>query len=141
MPQELEVRVSQLAAQASQALLQRDTAEIRAQQAQAAQNDPIVQMQQQELAIKQAEVDIKNRKLIADATAKADQLDIELQRIASQEKIAGMQVGAKVAKDRADLNAKQQLEGVKIGVDIAKTKDQLRMQQTRSRDVTKEKTE
>jgi hypothetical protein len=141
MPQELEVRVSQLAAQASQALLQRDTAEIRAQQAQAAQNDPIVQMQQQELAIKQAEVDIKNRKLIADATAKADQLDIERERIMSQEKIAGMQVGAKVAKDRADLNAKQQLEGVKIGVDIAKTKDQLRMQQTRSRDVTKEKTE
>jgi hypothetical protein len=141
MPQELEVRVSQLAAQASQQLLQRNMQEAQAQQNAQAQQDPIIQLQQQELAIKQAEVDIKNRKLIADATAKADQLDIELQRIASQEKIAGMQVGAKVAKDRADLSAKQELEGVKLGVDIAKTKDQLRMQQTRSRDVTKEKTE
>jgi hypothetical protein len=141
MPQELEVRVSQMAAQASQQLLQRNMQEAQAQQNAQAAQDPIVQMQQQELAIKQAEVDIKNRKLIADATAKADQLDIERERIMSQEKIAGMQVGAKVAKDRADLSAKQELEGVKIGVDIAKTKDQLRMQQTRSRDVTKEKTE
>jgi hypothetical protein len=82
-------------------------------------------MQQQELQLKQAELDIKNRKLIADATAKADQLDIEIQRIESQEKIAGMQVGARVAKDRAELNAKQQLEGVKIGVDIAKSKEQM----------------
>ena len=141
MPQELEVRVSQMAAQASQQLLQRNMQEAQAQQNAQAAQDPIVQMQQQELAIKQAEVDIKNRKLIADATAKADQLDIERERIMSQEKIAGMQVGAKVAKDRADLSAKQELEGVKIGVDIAKTKDQLRMQQTRSKDVTKEKTE
>jgi len=141
MPQELEVRVSQLAAQASQQLLQRNMQEAQAQQNAQAQQDPIIQLQQQELAIKQAEVDIKNRKLIADATAKADQLDIERERIMSQEKIAGMQVGAKVAKDRADLSAKQELEGVKLGVDIAKTKDQLRMQQTRSKDVTKEKTE
>ena len=125
MPQELEVRVSQLAAQASKTLLQRDTEEMRAKQNAQAQQDPIVQMQQQELQLKQAELDIKNRKLIADATAKADQLDIEIQRIESQEKIAGMQVGAKVAKDRADLNAKQQLEGVKIGVDIAKSKEQM----------------
>ena len=125
MPQELEVRVSQLAAQASKTLLQRDTDEMRAKQNAQAQQDPIVQMQQQELQLKQAEIDIKNRKLIADATAKADQLDIEIQRIESQEKIAGMQVGAKVAKDRADLNAKQQLEGVKIGVDIAKSKEQM----------------
>jgi hypothetical protein len=82
-------------------------------------------MQQQELQLKQAELDIKNRKLIADAAGKADQLDIERERIESQEKIAGMQVGAKVAKDRAELNAKQQLEGVKIGVDIAKSKEQM----------------
>jgi hypothetical protein len=125
MPQELEVRVSQMAAQASKALLQRDTDEMRAKQNAQAQQDPIVQMQQQELQLKQAELDIKNRKLIADATAKADQLDIEIQRIESQEKIAGMQVGARVAKDRAELNAKQQLEGVKIGVDIAKSKEQM----------------
>lgn len=125
MPQELEVRVSQLAAQASKALLQRDTDEMRAKQNAQAQQDPIIQMQQQELQLKQAEIDIKNRKLIADATAKTDQLDIELQRIESQEKIAGMQIGAKVAKDRAELNAKQQLEGVKIGVDIAKAKEQI----------------
>jgi hypothetical protein len=42
MPQELEVRVSQMAAQASKALLQRDTDELRAQQAQQAQQAPAI---------------------------------------------------------------------------------------------------
>jgi len=124
MPEEIEVRISQLAAQASQALLQRDLNEVRAQQAAQAQQDPIIQMQQQELQLKQAELDIKNRKLVADATAKADQIDIERERIASQERIAGAQLGAKVTGDRAQLAAKQQLEGVKIGVDIAKSKEE-----------------
>ena len=128
MPEMLEVAISQRAAMAAQQLLQRNTQEQQAQQAQQAAQDPIIQMQQQELQIKQAEVDIKNRKLIADAAAKADQIDIERERIESQEKVAGMQVGARVAKDRAELNAKQQLEGVKIGVDIAKAKDQLAKQ-------------
>jgi len=61
----------------------------------------------------------------ADAAGKADQLDIERERIESQEKIAGMQVGAKVAKDKADLEAKMELEGLKIGTDIAHKKAQL----------------
>jgi hypothetical protein len=65
MPEEVEVRVSQLAAQAAQALLQRDLNEIRAQQAQQAQQDPLIQMQQQEIQLKQAEVDIQAKKLAA----------------------------------------------------------------------------
>jgi hypothetical protein len=141
MPPEIEVRVSQLAAKAAQALLQRDTQEMQAKQAQQAQQDPIVQMQMQELQLKAKEVDIKNRKLAADAAAKADQIEIEKARIGAQKEIAAMQVSAKAQKDKMDLEAKQQLEGVKLGVDIAKTKDQLRMQATRSKDISKEKTE
>ena len=139
MPEQLEVRVSQMAAQASKALLQRDTNEIRAQQAQQAAQDPIVQLQMQEMQIKQAELELKKQKLAVDAAAKTDQLDIEQERIASQERIAGMQVGAKTAKDKAELEAKQQEAGVRIGVDIAKSKAQMQMQETRSKDVTKEK--
>jgi hypothetical protein len=125
MPQELEVRVSQLAAQASQALLQRDTNEIRAQQAQQAQQDPLIQLQQQELQLKQAELELKSKKLAADAAGKADQLQIERDRIDSQEKIAGMNAQIKVDEDAKNREAKEKEIGAKLGIDLAKTKAQM----------------
>jgi hypothetical protein len=128
MPEMLEVAISQKAAVASQQLLQRDTQEMRAQQAQQAQQDPIVQMQQQELQIKQAEVDIKNRRLIADSTAKADQLNIERERILSQEKIAGMNAQIKVLSEDKTRQAKAEEAGARLGIDMAKTKEQFNIQ-------------
>ena len=125
LPEEAEVQLSRLAADASAKLLQRNQTEIAAQQAQQAQQDPLVQMQQQELQIKQGELQVKQQKLQVDAAAKADQQQIERERIAAQKEIAGMQVGAKVAKDKAQLSADQQLEGVKLGVDIARTKAEM----------------
>ena len=132
IPPAMEVHISQLAAQASQQMLQRDKNAVAAQQAQQAAQDPIVQMQQQELQLKAQEVELKQKKIAADAAGKADQLEIERQRLASQEKIAGMQIGAKVQKDKLDAAAKERLEGLKIGVDIAKTKDQLNMQRAQA---------
>jgi hypothetical protein len=141
MPAELEVRISQMAAQASQVILQRDTQQMAAQQAQQAAQDPVIQMQQQELQLKAQDIAIKKAKMQTDAAAKADQLEIEKSRIEAQKEIAAMQVGAKAQKDKMDNETKQHLEGVRMGVDIAKTKDQLRMQATRSKDISKEKTE
>jgi hypothetical protein len=141
MPQELEVRVSQMAAQASQQLLQRNMQEAQAQQNAQAQQDPIIQMQQQELAIKQGELELKTKKLATDAAAKADQLQIERDRIDSQEKIAGMNAQIKVIADDKNRLAKEGEMGAKLGIDLAKSKAQMQMQQTRSKDVTKEKTE
>jgi hypothetical protein len=129
MPEMLEVAISQRAAMAAQQLLQRNTQEQQAQQAQQAAQDPIIQMQQQELQIKQAEVDIKNRKLMADSAAKADQLAIERERIKSQEMIAGMNAQIKVAQEDKGRMAKEQEIGAKLGVDLAKSKAQLMRQQ------------
>ena len=125
MPQELEVRVSQLAAQAAQTLLQRDTNEIRAQQAQQAQQDPLIQLQQQELQLKQGELELKTKKLAADAAGKADQLQIERDRIESQEKIAGMNAQIKVNEDAKNRAAKEKEIGAKLGIDLAKAKAQM----------------
>ena len=125
IPEHLEVRISQLAAQAAQQLLQQNQQEAQAQQNAQAQQDPLVQMQQMELQLKQAELKLKEQKLQVDAAAKADQIRIEESRIESQKEIAGMQVGAKIAKDKADLEAKMELEGLKIGTDIAHKKAQL----------------
>jgi hypothetical protein len=137
MPEMLEVAISQRAAIAAQQLLQRNTQEQQAQQAQQAAQDPIIQMQQQELQIKQAEVDIKNRKLMADSAAKADQLAIERERIKSQEMIAGMNAQIKVAQEDKGRAAKEQEIGAKLGIDLAKSKAQMMRQQTPKKGETK----
>jgi len=72
--------------------------------------------------LKSREVDIKEKQLMIDATAKADNLELEKSKIESQQQIAGMQVGAKSAKDRATLEAKMELEGTKLGAKISKEK-------------------
>jgi hypothetical protein len=128
MPEEMEVRISQMAAQASQILLKRDQNEIAAQQAAQAQQDPIVQMQQQELQIKQQEVELKGKKIAVDAAAKADQLELEKARIMSQEAIAQMQVKAKSEKDATELAARTEMEGTRLGIDIAKSREQMSLQ-------------
>jgi hypothetical protein len=119
IPETLEVRISQLAAQAAQQMLQQNQQEVQAQQNAQAAQDPLVQMQQMELQLKQADLQLKQQKLQVDAAAKEDQLQIERDRIEAQKEIAGMQVGAKAAKDKANLEAKMELESLKVGSDIA----------------------
>ena len=63
-----------------------------------------------------------------EAAEKSDRIEIEQQRIAAQKEIAGLQVGAKVATDKANLSAKQQMEGLRVGVEIAR--DTMQTQQT-----------
>jgi hypothetical protein len=126
IPEDLEVRISQLAAQAAQQMLQQNQQEAQAQQNAQMAQDPLVQMQQMELQLKQADLQLKQQKLQIDAAAKADQIRVEESRIESQKEIAGMQVGAKIAKDKADLEAKMELEGLKLGTDIAYKKTQMK---------------
>jgi len=124
MDENTETEISRLAAAAAQQVLQKNKAQVAQEQAQQAAQDPIVQMQQQELQIKQQEAQTKQAKVAMDAAAKADQLEIEKERIAAQERIAGLQVGAKIATDKANLSAKQQEAGLRIGVDIAREMSQ-----------------
>ena len=115
IPKEMELQISLLASQASDVLLQRNQTEIAAQQAQQAAQDPVIQMQAQEMKLKEAEENRKRQKDVMDAASKADQLNLEKERIASQERIAGLQVGAKTAKDKNDLELEKMKEGFKIG--------------------------
>jgi len=120
MDEDTEIEISRLAAAAAQKVLQQNQAQAGQEQAQQAMQDPIVQMQMQELQIKQQEAQIKQQKVAMDAAAKMDQLELEKERIAAQERIAGLQVGAKIATDKANLSAKQQEAGLRIGVDVAR---------------------
>ena len=120
MDEATEIAVSRLAAAASAQLLQKNQAEAQMQQNQQMMQDPLVMMQMQELQIKQGELQLKQQKLQLEAAEKTDRIDLERERIASQKEIAGLQVGAKVATDKANLSAKEQMEGLRIGVQIAK---------------------
>jgi hypothetical protein len=115
----MEVQISAMAAQASNALLGRNQTEIAAQQAQQAAQDPVIQMQAKELQLKEAEEMRKKQKDVMDAAAKADQLRVEQERIASQERIAGAQLGAKVASDKEKLELEKMKEGFQIGKQIS----------------------
>ncbi len=120
MSEDTELQISRLAAAAAQQVLQKNQAAAAQEQAQQVAQDPIVQMQQAELQLKAQEIEIKKQKVLIDAAARNDQLDIERDRIAAQKEIAGMQTGAKIATDKANLSAKQQAEGVRMGIDIAR---------------------
>ena len=120
MSEEVELQISRLAAAAAAQLLQKNQAEAQQQKNQQMQQDPIMQMQMAELEIKKGELELKKQKMQVDAAEKNDRLELEEKRIAAQKEIAGLQVGAKIATDKAVLSAKQQEAGLRIGVEIAR---------------------
>ena len=135
-------QIAMLAAQASQAILQKNTQEAQQQQAQQQMQDPVIQMQMQELQIKQAELQLKQQKLQIDAAAKADQLRVEESRIEAQKEIAGMQVSATAAAAKDRIEKQQELEGARMGIDMAKHRAQMannRSQQNQNQNRTKGK--
>jgi hypothetical protein len=121
MSPDIELQVSRLAAAAAQQLLKKNQAEAQQQQNQQAQQDPIVQMQMQELEIKKGELEIKRQKMAVDAMEKNDRLELEEKRIRAQAEIAGMQVGAKMATDKANMSAQQQEAGLRMGIEVARS--------------------
>ena len=80
MDPEVEARLAPLLAQASQRLLASNQQQAAQQQAQQQAQDPMVQLQQQELQIKMAEQQRKVAKDATDAQLKQEQLTIEAQR-------------------------------------------------------------
>jgi len=86
LPESVEVELSRLVAQASQKLLAQAQAEAQQQQAQQQAQDPLIQMQMQELQIKQAEQQRKAVKDQVDAVLKAQQIAVEEKRVETQAK-------------------------------------------------------
>jgi hypothetical protein len=126
LPEDVEVELSRVIAAASAKLLQKDQAEAQQQQAQQAQQDPLVQMQQKELAIKEGELQRKIAKDQTDAQLKEQDISLkdsrERDRIRAMEEIAGVQVGAKVAGDKLNVASREELEGLRIGAQIGSTR-------------------
>ena len=121
LPEEYEVQLSRLIAQASQQLLQQNQAQNAQEQVQQQAQDPIIQMQQQELQIKAQEVQRKAQKDQMDAKLKEEQIQVERERIASMENIEGTKVGIKMSFEKDKLDRQSELDATKVGVDIARS--------------------
>ena len=118
IPADMETKLSKLLAEASDMLLQKDQNEAAQQQAQQQAQDPVIQMQQKELAIKEMEVKGK--------------LDIEQKKIDLQERVAILNASAKgdelAAKHAINLmGAEQAMEQMQLNQ--AAKEQQLAMQQ------------
>jgi hypothetical protein len=118
--QEMELEISRRAAMASQQILQQHMQEAQQQQNQQQMQDPIIQMQMQELQIKQAEVQRKIAKDKLDAAAKDKQLQVEMERINAQKEIAGANMAMKHTADKSRNDTQMEMEGFRQGMDIQK---------------------
>lgn len=122
LPEEIEVELSRAVAAASEKLLAKDQAEAAQKAAQQAAQDPVIQNQQRELEIKEAELLRKKAKDEADVQLRVADLTTkdqrERERIASMERIAGAQIGAKTMDLDKTIDSKQSIEGLKIGANL-----------------------
>lgn len=130
LPEDMEVEMSRIAAQASSVVLGQSQQEVAAQQAEQAQNDPVVQMQQQELQIKQAEQQRKQQKDILDAAAKADQLNVERERIQVQAQTDGARIGLEAAKAKNQQQVDETKQGIELGLKMGEAMSQQAQQRT-----------
>ena len=121
LPENIEVTLAQLMAKAGTQLTQAHQQQAAQTQAQQQAQDPVLQLQQQELAIKQQEAQRKAQK---------DAADIELRRAEQQRKVQKDQVDAaldmeQLKLDKQELSIEAQKEGVKIALDKQNNKEKL----------------
>ena len=127
LPEDTEEEISRLAADAAQKLLGKNKAEVAQQQAQEAAQDPLTQIQQREIAIKEQELkhkmEMDRASLDLDATTKIGNLDLQAERIKSENKRAGASIGARIATELDKEQRKDKREGTKLGLEIARELD------------------
>jgi hypothetical protein len=84
LPEEVEVQLARLTAQAAQQVLAQSKGQAQQQQAQQMAQDPMVQMQQAELKIKEQEAQIKAMKVRGDLQLKAEELGLKARESAQK---------------------------------------------------------
>lgn len=111
LPEEIEVNLSRLVADAGQQLTQANQQQAAQQAAQQQQQDPMFQLQQQELQVKAQEVQRKAAK---------DQVDAQIKQEEQKRKLTKDMVDAKLEEERIEL------EKLEVGIDAKKAGVKLR---------------
>jgi hypothetical protein len=111
IPKELEVQLSRLVAQAAGQLLTMHQGQAAQAQAQQQAQDPIIQMQQAELKIKQQDADTKQLKVKGDLQIKAEELSLKAQESAAA---AGEDPQMAAQRLQMEIAQAQELHGLEI---------------------------
>tara|TARA_E500000305_G_scaffold35710_1_gene27124 strand:- start:2055 stop:4541 length:2487 start_codon:yes stop_codon:yes gene_type:complete len=131
LPDDVEVELSKLVAQASERLLQESMANQAQEQAQEQAQDPVIQMQMRELQLKEQDimsrVQERQARLELDAAKAQSRDSVERQRIETnalkeEDKIEAQVFSdvLKAATDEKKIDSREILEGVKLGIDTVK---------------------
>jgi hypothetical protein len=99
LPEQVEVQLAKLVAQAAQQLTQIHQGEAAQQQAQQQQQDPIVQMQQQELQIKMQDAQTKAQKVQGDLAIREAEMQMKAQEMASRQGESPEVAAAKIQQE------------------------------------------
>lgn len=110
LPEEIEVQLARLVADAGKQLTAQHQQEAAQQQAQQQAQDPLVQMQQAELQIKQAEVQRKAQKDKADLQLAMQKLGLDQQRV----QIEAQKEGMRVQSQERQADKRLQLDAAKV---------------------------
>ena len=119
LPQEIEVQVSRLVAQAAVQLKQMNDQKAAQAQSQQQAQDPLVQLQQQELQLKQQAQQAKTQKDQADIQAKMAQVQVERERIQAQQETEKLRIAADLQKSQANASREMDKERLRLGVQTA----------------------
>jgi hypothetical protein len=116
LPEEMEVQLARLLADAGKQVTQENQAKAAQAAAQQKMQDPIIQMQQQELQLKQAEQQRKMQKDQADAALDAARLQLDTQKAQTTAAIES----SRIASQNEQAQAKNDLDEAKAILDMAK---------------------
>jgi hypothetical protein len=117
MPRDLEVQLAQLQSKAAIQLTQIHQQQAAQQQAQQQAQDPLIQMQQMELQLKQGELQRKAQKDQADSALDAARLELDAKKAEASSAIEA----ARIASQTDAANAKNDLDEAKAIMDLAKS--------------------
>ena len=123
LPEEQAVQLAQLMAQAGQQLTQQKQAAAAQQQAQQKAEDPIIQMQQRELALKEAELQRKAQKDQADTQLDAARLQLDTEKAGNTTSLEA----ARIASQTDAANSSADLAEAKLMLDANKARSEERL--------------
>ena len=135
LPEDVEVNLSRLVAQAGAQLMQKNVAQAQAAQAQQMQQDPIIQMQQQELQIKMQDAQTKAQKVQGDLAIRQQELQLKAQEVASKQgenpQIAAAKAAQQMDFDRQkhDLEMQQTMQEHQMAMEMERQKAEFKAEE------------
>ena len=128
LPEDVEVQLSRLTAQAANQLMQQHQAQAQQAQAQQQAQDPLVQMQQQELQIKSQEAQIKAQKVQGELAIRQQEMQLKAQELASR---TGESPEMMAARAQQEMQISEQEHALKMQQAVQEHQQKMQFEQQR----------